>query len=155
MVLHVLPVIRVIARTNVCAYRCCTRTQIMCAIWAVMESVPTMRCVVCLVSSPDARRSCGCSARTSAACLLALLDRGVDRCVVCGPPCMPSRCDGLFCPVILPHDGGLYTHASCRVMPIRPAILPYGRCRSGRVWVALSTYLCRYGVPPWCSELRP
>ena len=43
-----------------------------------------MSCVICLVSSPDARHSCCCSARTCPACLLALLDRGADRCVVCG-----------------------------------------------------------------------
>ena len=40
--------------------------------------------MICLVSSADARHSCGCSARTCPPCLLALLDRGADRCVVCG-----------------------------------------------------------------------
>ena len=43
-----------------------------------------MSCVICLDASADARRSCSCSARTCPACLLALLDRGINRCVVCG-----------------------------------------------------------------------
>ena len=154
VVLHVLPVIRVLARTNLCAYRCCARMQINCPIWAPVESVPTMRCVICLESSPNARRSCGCSARTCAACLLALLDRGADRCVVCGPPCMPSRCGGPVCPAILPGDGGLSPYASCHVMASRRPSLPYGGCYAGRAWVALSTALCRYSVPPCRSELR-
>ena len=42
-----------------------------------------MSCVICL-STGDAHRSCSCSARLCPVCLLALLDRGVNRCVVCG-----------------------------------------------------------------------
>ena len=42
-----------------------------------------MSCVICL-STGDAHRSCGCSAGLCPVCLLALLDRGVNRCVVCG-----------------------------------------------------------------------
>ena len=43
-------------------------------------------CVICLDASTDARRSCSsaCTARTCSACLIALLDRGKQRCVVCG-----------------------------------------------------------------------
>ena len=50
-----------------------------------MEGFPNMSsCVICLSTSADARRSCNCSARVCPACLLALLDRGANRCVVCG-----------------------------------------------------------------------
>ena len=74
----------IFARTRVCVHMCCARMLISHEIGAPAESVPTMSCVICLVSSPDARHSCSCSARTCPACLLQLLDRGADRCVVCG-----------------------------------------------------------------------
>ena len=49
-----------------------------------------MSCVICLDASADARRVCGCSARACPACLLGLLDRGKDRCVVCGGRFIPT-----------------------------------------------------------------
>ena len=47
-------------------------------------------CVICLDASAGARCVCGCSARACPACLLGLLDRGKDRCVVCGGRFIPA-----------------------------------------------------------------
>ena len=43
-----------------------------------------MSCIICLSTSADAGHACTCSARICPACLLAQLDRGLNRCVVCG-----------------------------------------------------------------------
>ena len=67
-----------------CVHLCvCTA---MCNIWAQQQVClkVAMSCVICLDASAKARRVCGCSARVCLRCLMALLDRGRDRCVLCG-----------------------------------------------------------------------
>ena len=52
------------------------------------EGVPNMRCVICLTDPADA--VCICSACVCPACLVKLLDRGRNRCAVCGSRFQPS-----------------------------------------------------------------
>ena len=144
-----------------CAHEChvarvhAARVHASCHICAC-DRVRPMSCIICL-SSAEARRVCSCSARACRGCLLSLLDRGRQRCVVCmhargrvaGRPVLPSchmsvtlRCQNLSELFVLAYG-----------VPSCPAILPYGGWRAGRAWVCGSRYqpsavvrACSFGV---------
>ena len=58
--------------------------------WLMRQVRPPMNCIICLSTSTNARPVCSCSSRVCRRCFLGLLDRGRQRCVVCGSRYQPS-----------------------------------------------------------------